>query len=147
MGQDVQKARGRTGLGGSVCSKTMWEGHAERPRGGPRGGGHEGGPYGEATRGHVGAMRGHMGATRGGHKGAHGEATRGRPQGAKRGGHDGEAMGATQGEVCLGTTEGSGRAEASSQPGRTPCYSWSPARGTRGEQGSMRGVPDFDQVP
>ena len=121
MGQDVQKARGRTGLGGSVCSKTMWEGHAERPHGGPRGGGHEGGPYGEATRG--------------------------RPQGAKRGGHDGEAMGATQGEVCLGTTEGSGRAEASSQPGRTPCYSWSPARGTRGEQGSMRGVPDFDQVP
>lgn len=117
---------------GRPCREATWGATRWRPRGGAIWGGHEG------------ACGGHEGR---GHKGAHGEATRGRPQGAKRGGHDGEAMGATQGEVCLGTTEGSGRAEASSQPGRTPCYSWSPARGTRGEQGSMRGVPDFDQVP
>lgn len=71
----------------------------------------------------------------------------GRPRGA-RGGHEGRPRGAKwggyaghQGEVCLGTTEGSGRAEASSQPGRTPCYSWSPAWGAQRRARVSEGCP------
>lgn len=102
-------------------------------------GGHEGRPHGETMRGP------HRETTQGGHKGARGETTWGQEgatgatRGATRGGgtgrgHKGEAM---RGEVCLGTTEGSGRAE----PGHTSCSSWSPAGGSERAARVSEGCP------
>lgn len=114
MGQDVQKARGRTGLGRSVCSKTVWGGHAERPH-----------------RGHeVEATRGHVGATRGCHEGPSGEATR-----------------ATRERCVSGPLKVLAGLRPAHSQDAPPATAGAQLGAPRGEQGSVRGVPDFDQVP
>ena len=119
------------------------EGTARGATGGPRGeatGGHEGGSRGD----HMGPRGGRMGGPRGATRGHEGH--KGRAHGARRGhgGHEwgprgpqgatGEAM---RGEVCLGTTDGSGRAE----PGHTSCDSWSPAGGSQRAARVSEGCP------
>ena len=101
-----------------VCSKTVWGGHAEGPHRG-----HEG----EAI---WGGHEGHVGATRGGHEGPSGEATR-----------------ATRERCVSGPLKVLAGLRPAHSQDAPPATAGAQLGAPRGEQGSVRGVPDFDQVP